>query len=44
MPRKNNTYTDELKLEVVLAYLSGQASAKKLAETYGIQNCSQVVA
>jgi len=37
-------YSNELKLEVVQAYLIGNESPKKIAEKYGIQNSSQVVA
>ena len=44
MGRTNNTYTNELKLEVVQAYLRGEGSYRGIAEAYGIRNASQVKA
>ncbi|QTB27596.1 helix-turn-helix domain-containing protein [Lysinibacillus sphaericus] len=44
MARKNQVYSNELKLEVVQAYLKGNEGPQKIAEKYGIQNRSQVVA
>ncbi|QIC49610.1 transposase [Lysinibacillus sphaericus] len=42
MSRKNNTYSNELKLEVIQAYLAGEESMQKIAEKYEIRNVSQV--
>ncbi|WP_426389499.1 transposase [Lysinibacillus sp. VIII_CA] len=42
MLRNNNTYSNELKLEVVQAYLAGEESMQKIAEKYEIRNVSQV--
>ncbi|WP_235473240.1 transposase [Lysinibacillus sp. FSL H8-0500] len=42
MSRKNNTYSNELKLEVVQAYLAGEESMQKIAEKYEIRHVSQV--
>jgi len=42
MSRKNNTYSNKLKLEVVQAYLAGEESMQKIAERYEIRNVSQV--
>ena len=44
MPRKNNTYSNELKLEIVQTYLTGKESMQKIADRYGIRNVSQVKA
>lgn len=44
MPRKNNSYSNELKLEVVQAYLAGTESMQKIADQYEIRNVSQVKA
>ncbi|MEE3808689.1 transposase [Lysinibacillus fusiformis] len=42
MSRKNNTYSNELKLEVAQAYLAGEVSMQKVVEKYEIRNVSQV--
>lgn len=42
MSRKNNTYSNELKLEVVQAYLAGEESMQVIATKYEIRNVSQV--
>ncbi len=42
MSRKNNTYSNELKLEIVQAYLTGNESMQKIADRYDIRNVSQV--
>lgn len=44
MPRKNNTYSNELKLEIVQAYLTGKESMQQIADRYEIRNVSQVKA
>lgn len=44
MPRKNNTYSNELKLEVAQAYLAGEESMQVIATKYEIRNVSQVKA
>jgi transposase len=44
MSRKNNTYSNELKLEIVQAYLNGEESMQKIADRYEIRNVSQVKA
>lgn len=44
MSRKNNTYSNELKLEVVQAYLAGEESMQVIATKYEILNVSQVKA
>lgn len=44
MPRKNITYSNELKLEVVQAYLAGVESMQAIAKKYEIRNVSQVKA
>ncbi|WP_167397295.1 hypothetical protein [Lysinibacillus mangiferihumi] len=38
MSRKNNTYSNGLKLEVVQAYLAGGERMQKFAEKYKIRN------
>lgn len=42
MSRKNQVYTNELKLAVVQAYLRGEGSYQSVTDTYGIKNSSQV--
>jgi len=37
MARKNQVYSNELKLEVVQAYLKGNESPQKIAEEYDIR-------
>ena len=44
MSRKNNIYSNELKLEIVQAYLTGNESMQKIADQYEIRNVSQVKA
>lgn len=44
MSRKNNVYSNELKLEIVQAYLEGNESMQKIADRYEIHNVSQVKA
>ncbi|WMT28664.1 transposase [Bacillus aerius] len=44
MGRKNNTYSNELKLEIVQTYLAGEESMQKIADKYKIRNVSQVKA
>lgn len=44
MSRKNNIYSNELKLEIVQAYLTGNESMQKIADRYEIRNVSQVKA
>lgn len=42
MSRKNNSYTNDFKLEVVQAYLAGNESYISIAKRFGIQNKTQV--
>ena len=42
MSRKNNSYSDELKLQVVQSYLNGEGGYLKLALKYGLKSKSQV--
>ena len=42
MSRTNNTYSNDLKLKVVQAYLSGEKSYQDVATQYNIRNVSQV--
>ncbi|SCY59224.1 transposase [Lysinibacillus sp. SG55] len=44
MLRKNNTYSNELKLEIVQTYLAGEESMQTIANKYKIRNVSQVKA
>jgi len=44
MSRKNNTYSNYLKLEIVQAYLTGNESMQKIADRYEVRNVSQVKA
>ena len=44
MSRKNNTYSNELKLEIVQTYLAGEESMQTIANKYKIRNVSQVKA
>lgn len=44
MSRKNNTYSNELKLEIVQAYLTSNESMQKIADRYDIRHVSQVKA
>ncbi|MFE3576043.1 transposase [Lysinibacillus sp. NPDC059133] len=42
MPRKNNSFTNEFKLEVVQVYLAGNESNVSIAKRFGVQNKTQV--
>ncbi|MGN4125094.1 transposase [Lysinibacillus sphaericus] len=44
IPRKNCTYSNEFKLQVVQAYLAGEGSMQEIATIYEIRNVSQVKA
>ncbi|GEK34524.1 helix-turn-helix domain-containing protein [Kurthia sibirica] len=44
MSRTNNSYSNELKLEVVQAYLKDNERMQKMADRYEIRNISQVKA
>jgi len=42
MARKNNTYSNELKLKVVKSYMAGEGSYENIAQAFDIKNSSQV--
>lgn len=42
MSRKNNRYTDELKLQAVQSYLNGEGSYVTLAKRYGLKSKTQL--
>ncbi|MGY1423448.1 transposase [Bacillus cereus] len=42
MSRKNNVYSDELKLQVVQSYLNGEGGYLKIASQYGLKSKTQV--
>lgn len=42
MSRKNNHYTDELKLQAVQSYLNGEGSYVTLAKRYGLKSKTQL--
>ncbi|MGG2016528.1 transposase [Bacillus sp. S10(2024)] len=42
MSRKNNVYSNELKLQVVQSYLDGEGGYLKIASQYGLKSKTQV--